>query len=232
MTNVRHSLAQSVNTFYYYIGGGYNNFDGLGVDRITTYLKKFGFAKKLGIDILGEATGFLPSKQWKQDQKGERWYIGDTYNLSIGQGDLLVTPLQIAAMTTVVANNGTLYKPHVVQKLIDPISKKESPIEPEIIRSNFINPVYLSTIRAGMRDCVTYGSCLRLSLLSFEAAGKTGTAQWNRNKEPHAWFTSFAPYENPEIVLTVLVEEGGGGSRIAAPIAYEFYDWWGRYTGR
>jgi penicillin-binding protein 2 len=229
ITNVRHSLAQSVNTFYYIIGGGHNDFEGLGIDRIVEYLKKFGLTKKLDIDILGEASGFLPSKQWKEEKKQERWYIGDTYNVSIGQGDVLVTPLQIAMMTASVANNGTLYTPHVVQKLIDPLTKESTPIETQAIRSDFINPVHLSTVRAGMRDCVTYGSCLRLSLLPFPAAGKTGTAQWNSNREPHAWFTSFAPYEQPEIVLTILVEEGEGGSKIGAPIAYEFYEWWGRY---
>ena len=230
-TNIRHSLAQSVNTFYYYIGGGFNTFEGLGVEKIVQYLEKFGFSKKLSIDIPGEATGFLPSKEWKEETKGEQWYIGDTYNLSIGQGDLLVTPLQIALMTATIANNGTLYRPHIAQKIIDPISKEETPIENTPIREDFIHPEHLQTVRAGMRDCVTYGSCLRLSLLPFSAAGKTGTAQWNNNKQPHAWCTSFAPYEDPEIVLTILIEEGEGGSKIAAPIAHEFYNWWGRYRG-
>ncbi len=229
ITNVRKSLADSVNTFYYYIGGGYRDFTGLGVDMITAYLRSFGFAKELGIDLNGEQAGFLPSKKWKQEVKNERWYIGDTYNLSIGQGDILVTPLQIASMTASIANGGTLYQPHVVKGIIHSGSEKEEKIKKKIIGENIILQKYLRTVRLGMRDCVVYGSCRRLSLLPFSAAGKTGTAQWHAAKENHAWFTSFAPFEDPKIAVTVLVEEGEGGSKIAAPIAYDFYKWWGNY---
>ena len=107
ITNVRKALAWSVNTFFYYLGGGYNSFVGLGVDKIVFYLKKFGFSQKTDIDLPGEEFGFLPSREWKS-AKGEKWYIGDTYNISIGQGDILVTPLQIANMTAAVANGGKL----------------------------------------------------------------------------------------------------------------------------
>lgn len=229
LTNVRKALAQSVNTFFYYIGGGYNNFIGLGVDKIVSYLREFGFANKTNIDIPGEAEGFLPSKEWKEETKGERWYVGDTYNLSIGQGDLLVTPLQITNMTAVIANGGILYEPHVVNTIIDPVTQNKQKIKSKIINKNFISAKNLQIIKLGMKDCVDYGSCRRLSLLPFSTAGKTGTAQWNNNKPNHAWFTSFAPYENPEIVITVLVEEGEEGSAIAAPIAYDFYRWWWDY---
>lgn len=228
ITNVRKSLAQSVNTFYYYIGGGYDTFTGLGVDTIESYLKKFLFSKTLGIDLPGETSGFVPSREWKE-KKGEKWYIGDTYNLSIGQGDLLVTPLQIAAMTSFFANGGTYYKPHVVTTITDPVTKEKQKIAPEILTQNIVNSNVVETIRLGMNDCVKDGSCRRLSLLPFSSAGKTGTAQWNANKPNHAWFTSFAPFEKPEIVVTILVEEGEEGSRIASPIAYEFYKWWGEY---
>ena len=228
-TNVRKSIAWSVNTFYYYIGGGYNNFVGLGVDKITDYLRKFGFAQKTNIDLPSEQAGFLPSKEWKEKTKNERWYVGDTYNLSIGQGDVLVTPLQIANYTTTLANHGTIYKPHLVKSILDPITKEEQQIDPEVVSKNFVNQTHIDTVRLGMKDCVEYGACRRLSLLPFSSAGKTGTAQWNASKDDHAWFTAFAPFENPEIVITILVEEGGGGSEIAAPIAYEFLRWWGNY---
>jgi len=228
-TNVRKSLADSVNTFYYYIGGGYKDFQGLGVDMITSYLRRFGFAERLGIDIPGEQSGFLPSKIWKEEAKNERWYIGDTYNLAIGQGDILVTPLQIAMMTATMANGGTLYMPRVVQSIVDPTSGVAQRLEPTILREHIIDPAYVEIVRMGMRDCVTAGSCARLSLLPFSAAGKTGTAQWSSSKTPHAWFTSFAPYENPEIVVTILVEEGDGGASMSAPLAYEFYAWWWQY---
>lgn len=229
VTNVRKAIANSVNTFFYYIGGGYNDFVGLGVEKIVEYLRKFGFASKTNIDINGEQNGFLPSKEWKLATKGEKWYVGDTYNLSIGQGDLLVTPLQIANMTTVIANGGTLYKPHIVKSIVNPVTQEKQDIPVEILNANFIDSNNLNTVKLGMKDCVDFGSCRRLSLLPFSAGGKTGTAQWNNNKANHAWFTSFAPYENPEIVLTVLVEEGVEGSAISAPIAYDFYKWWWGY---
>jgi penicillin-binding protein 2 len=225
-TDVRKSIADSVNTFYYYIGGGYEDFTGLGVDRITAYLKTFGFSEVLGIDMPGEQAGFLPSRAWKEETKGERWYVGDTYNLSIGQGDLLATPLQIAHMTAIIAERGVGYQPHLVKEIVDPVTKELTKTSAVQIHEPEIDTEWFDVVRAGMRDCVTGGSCARLSLLKeLEAAGKTGTAQWNRNKDNHAWFTSFAPYDNPEIVFTVLVEEGGGGSAMAAPIAHQFYKW-------
>lgn len=229
-SNVRFSLAWSVNTFYYYIGGGFEDFVGLGVAKITDYLREFGFSQQTGIELPGEGVGFLPSKEWKKEYKDERWYVGDTYNLSIGQGDLLTTPIQIANYTVALANGGTIYKPHIVKSVIDPISKEEQNIEPEILNENFISRTHINTVRLGMKDCVDYGSCRRLSLLPFSVAGKTGTAQWSSNKENHSWFTSFAPFDNPKITVTIIVEEGGGGSELAGPIAFDFYNWWWGYT--
>jgi len=232
LTNVRKSLALSVNTFYYYIGGGYGDFAGMGVDTINEYLKKFGFGKVLGIDLPAESSGFLPTPQWKQRTKKEPWYIGDTYNYSIGQGDFLTTPLQIADMTASVANGGTVYQPHIVKQIINPETNERTEITPKILSENFIDKANLETIRLGMKDCVAYGSCAGLKNLPFSSAGKTGTAQWSQNKDTHAWFTSFAPFENPEIVVTVLVEEGGEGGIAAEPIANEFYKWWADYKNK
>ncbi len=229
-TNVRYSLAWSVNTFYYYIGGGYANFVGLGLEKMVSYLSNLKFGERLGVDIPGEAKGFLPSREWKKEALKEPWYIGDTYNLSIGQGHLLVTPLQIAEMTSIIANNGVGYTPHLLRSIEDPETGEFSTPSSSIdsFRPPFSDQAYI-TVRAGMKDCVDYGSCRLLKGLSFAAAGKTGTAQWNKTKENHAWFTSFAPYESPELVLTILVEEGEEGSRMAAPVAYEFYKWWWNY---
>ena len=230
VTNVAKSLAWSVNTFYYIIGGGHNEFVGLGVDTLTSYLRKFGFASKLGIDLPNEEEGFLPSKKWKEDVKQERWYIGDTYNLSIGQGDVLSTPLQIASLTSIVANGGIKYKPHVVRSIQDAQSDEEQYISPEIIDYTVIAPQHISPLQQGMRECVLYGSCRRLLSLPINVAGKTGTAQWSSTKEPHAWFTSYAPYADPEIVLTIMLEEGESGSSAAVPLAEEFYYWWSAYN--
>ncbi|PIR03398.1 MAG: penicillin-binding protein 2 [Candidatus Magasanikbacteria bacterium CG11_big_fil_rev_8_21_14_0_20_43_7] len=228
-TTVTKSIAWSVNTFYYYIGGGFNDFVGLGVDTIATYLTRFGFASLLGIDIPGEAVGFIPSRQWKEEVKGERWYVGDTYNLSIGQGDLLVTPLQIATYISSVANGGTLFKPHIVEKTTFIQTGEEHTVQPVVLREIPIKKEYMETVKQGMKECVEYGSCRRLSLLPFSTGAKTGTAQWSSTKEPHAWFTAFAPYENPELSITILIEEGIGGSETAAPVAFDFLNWWWKY---
>lgn len=232
VTNVRKALAWSVNTFFYYIGGGYNKFDGLGVTKIDEYLRLFGFGEKTNIDLTGETIGRVPTPETKKRLEDSDWYVGDTYNLSIGQGGLLVTPIQIAVMTAGVANGGTLYQPHVVKELINPVTKETQTINSKIIRNNFISSDVLEVVRLGMRDCVVYGSCRRLSDLPFAAAGKTGTAQWNKNKSNHAWFTSFAPFNSPKIVVTIMVEEGGEGSAISAPIADQFYRWWWGYKNK
>ena len=226
-TNVTKALAWSVNTFYYYVGGGYKDFVGLGVDKIVKYMQYFGIAQKTGIDLSGEASGFAPSKDWKLKTKGEPWYVGDTYNLSIGQGDLLVTPLQVAVWTAAVANGGKVVQPHLAGKFEEPITHKEVTLE-FTKRDVPVSAENLAIVRQGMRECVSYGSCQMMKSLSFSSAGKTGTAQWNANKENHAWFTSFAPYEQPKIVVTVLIEEGTEGSVVAEPIARDFLLWWGK----
>ncbi len=228
ITNVTKAIAWSVNTFFYYVGGGYNNFVGLGLERLGKYFSLFNLGQKTGIDLPSERGGFIPSKEWKKRERGETWFVGDTYNLSIGQGDLLVTPLQVAVWTAAIANGGNIVEPHLGYKILDSVNKTATPIGDKIIRSNFIAPENLSLVRDGMRECVTAGSCKLLNNLPFLAGGKTGTAQWSKNQPTHAWFTSFAPFVDPRIVVTVLVEEGGEGATIAMPIAKNFLDWWGR----
>ncbi|MEA2065181.1 MAG: penicillin-binding protein 2 [Patescibacteria group bacterium] len=224
--NVRKAIANSVNTFFYIVGGGYNNFNGLGIEKMKEYEEKFGLNNKTGIDLPYEARGFLPTKDWKKETRGEDWYIGDTYNLAIGQGDLLITPLQAAVFTSIIANGGIYYRPHLLKKILNEDGKIIKEIKPEIVRENFISKKNLHIVAMGMRDCVTYGSCRWLADLPVKAAGKTGTAQHSKDKYPHAWFTCFAPFDNPEIVLAVLIEEGEGGSKIAAPIAKEILKWY------
>ncbi len=226
MTDVRKAIAESVNTFFYYVGGGYADFTGLGIDRMVTYFKKFLLGTKLGIDLPNEAKGFVPSKSWKEETKKEAWYIGDTYHVAIGQGDLITTPLQIAAYTAYFANGGTMYKPHLVTDITDSNGALVRHIEPEIIAKDLVDPSNIEIVRQGMRQTVTAGSARSLSSLSVTSAGKTGTAQWSTKKAPHAWFTGFAPYENPQIVITILLEEGKEGSSVATPIAREFMQWY------
>ncbi|MFA6422186.1 MAG: penicillin-binding protein 2 [Candidatus Buchananbacteria bacterium] len=224
-TNVVKAIAQSVNTFFYYIGGGYGDFKGMGVPLLDKYFLLFGLAEKTGIDLPSEAKGFVPTEAWKQETKKEQWYIGDTYHLSIGQGDLLVTPLQVNNYTSAIANGGKLYKPHLLHQ-INFYDGQFEIVKPEIIRQDFVHPGNINIIREGMRETIVSGSARSLSSLPVEVAGKTGTAQWNTTKPNHAWFTGFAPFNNPTFCITVLVEQGGEGSSIAVPIAHEIFDFW------
>ena len=226
LTNVRKALAESVNTFFYYIGGGYNDFKGLGIDKIDEYLLLFGLNQQSGIDLPQEGSGFIPTPEWKKETQGETWYIGNTYNVSIGQGDILVTPLQVANFTAFFANGGKLYRPHLVKRILKNESDVLREVDPEVIRDGFISKDNVQIVREGMRQTIESGSARRLNSLPVKVAGKTGTAQWGIDKNNHAWFTSFAPYDNPEIVLTVLVEEGIEGSGIATSIAGEILNWY------
>jgi len=223
LTNVTKAIAESVNTFFYIVGGGYENTEGLGVERIVKYLNLFGFGNKLGIDLPNEGDGFCPTKEWKEKIKGESWYIGDTYHLSIGQGDLSVTPLQIAVANSVFANGGTLFRPHLLEAIESP-----KPIDNAeyIIRKDLVSQENINIVREGMRRTVTSGSAQKLQVLPVTSAGKTGTAQWDTRKPNHAWFTAFAPHENAEIAITILVEEGEEGSAISLDIARDFLLWY------
>lgn len=212
--NVKSAIAWSVNTFFYTVGGGHDAFVGLGVDRLSSWMKKFGLNEKTGVDLPGERPGFVPTKEWKEEERQERWYVGDTYNLSIGQGDLLVTPLQVASFTAAIANGGHLIQPHLVQGT----GRAPGPAlaDTEVIK----------TVQDGMRETIVYGSGRALSTLPIPIAGKTGTAQWRNDRANHAWFTSYAPADAPELVVTVLIEEGIEGSSAAVPVARDVYEAW------
>ncbi len=226
VTDVRKALAWSINTFFYYIGGGYGNFKGLGVEGLVKYCRLFGLGVLTGIDLPGEAAGFVPTEAWKLATKHEPWYIGDTYHFAIGQGDVLVTPLQVANYTAAIANGGTLYEPHVVDEILNSDNQVIKKITPQVLRTNFIDPANIKIVREGMRETITGGSAQSLKYLPVAVAGKTGTAQWSTTKGPHAWFVGFAPYDEPQIAIMVLVEEGVEGSTIAAPIARDILAWY------
>ncbi len=219
------AIAMSVNTYFYYIGGGYGDFKGLGLVLIDKYLTLFGLGAKTGIDLPSENKGLVPTADWKKKTTGESWYIGDTYHLSIGQGYLLVTPIQVNNYNSAIANGGTLFSPRLAMGVVHPDGTKEF-FKPKVLGSNLASSSTLATVRRAMRETILTGSGRSLSTLSVEVAGKTGTAQWNTNKENHAWFNAFAPYQNPTFSITVLVEEGGEGNVIAAPIAKDAIDYW------
>ncbi|MDD2785761.1 MAG: penicillin-binding protein 2 [Patescibacteria group bacterium] len=226
VTNVRKAIAMSVNTFFYLTCGGGNGITGLGPQKMGEWLQKFGFGSRMGLDIPGEAAGLVPSPEWKLEKKKEQWYTGDTYNFAIGQGDFLVTPLQIAVATGEIANGGKELIPHVA---------KTGLTENSFVAggSETLAPVSaIKTVQAGMRETVTLGSGRGLSSLPFTSAGKTGTAQWRNDKPNHAWFTVYAPYENPKVVVTVLLEEGVEGSSSAVPVARNILIEWNKIFNR
>ena len=212
ITNVYHAIADSVNTFFYAIGGGTGDFEGIGIERLMDWARIFGLGEKTGIGLSGESEGFLPSKMWKEETKGEPWYIGDTYNVSIGQGDVLVNPLQIARVTSAIANGGDL---------VTPVLLKDAQGERKTIISSDVDAI----VRQGMRDTVLSGTARSFQNLPVASAGKTGTAQWSSVAPPHSWFTGFAPYDSPEVVITVMVEQGGDFS-LASPIAHDILMWY------
>ncbi|MBD3281542.1 penicillin-binding protein 2 [Candidatus Uhrbacteria bacterium] len=225
LTNVRKAIAWSVNTFFYTIGGGTDNFEGLGANRMAEWLLKFGFGEPMGLDVPGEYGGLVPTPQWRVQKRNERWYIGDTYNYSIGQGDFLVTPLQIAAATAQIANGGQRIRPHfALNNEAHNGFTARNPLE--ISQEKLAESDYVDVVRAGMRDTIMYGSGRSLLNFPVAVAGKTGTAQWRNDRPNHAWFTAFAPYDEPRVVVTVLLEEGEEGSETAIPVARQILRAW------
>ncbi|OGZ75206.1 MAG: penicillin-binding protein 2, partial [Candidatus Staskawiczbacteria bacterium RIFCSPLOWO2_02_FULL_39_8] len=226
LVDMREAIAVSSNIYFYTVGGGYGDQKGLGPSRIKQYLGLFGWDQKTGIDIPGEYKGFVPSPEWKKQVKKEDWWDGDTYNLSIGQSDLQVTPLQVAVAYSAIANGGTLYKPQIVQKITDSSGGSSRIIQefkPEMVSQNFINPEYLQIVREGMRDGVRkpYGSSFMLNNLPVAVAGKTGTAEIGRAGVYNTWSSNFAPYENPEIVFVATIEGVEGLRSATLPVAHE-----------
>jgi penicillin-binding protein 2 len=226
LVDMRKALAVSSNIYFYTVGGGYGDQKGLGPARIKKYLDLFGWEQKTGIDLPGEFSGFVPSPAWKKSVKGQPWWDGDTYNLAIGQSDLQVTPLQVAMAYCYIANGGTLYQPQIVQKITDTSSGTESIVKefkPEIIRQNFIDPQNLEIVREGMRDGVDkdYGSSYSLNDLPVAVAGKTGTAQTNKDGIFNTWSSDFAPYDNPSIVFVATIEGVQGLRAATLPVAHD-----------
>lgn len=216
LTDVRKAVAESVNTFFYAAVGGEGERRGLGLARARQYLEHFGWGKLTGADLPNEAAGFLPTEEWKMSIKNEPWYIGDTYHLAIGQGDVLVTPLQVAMSTAAIANGGYVYAPSVAH--VQQRRARHIPVRTETIQ----------IVKEGMRQAVTEGSGRALAGLPVALAGKTGTAQAADDELTHAWFTSFGPWEAPELVVTVLLEGGGAGDIDAVPVAREIWEWWAK----
>ena len=224
--NLRKAIAVSSNVYFYIIGGGYEGQKGLGAELMKKYFNLFGWGFETGIDLPNEKKGFIPDFEWKEKERNDFWRIGDSYNLSIGQGDISVTPLQVVYAFNAIANNGRLMKPTVVKKIIDEEKNVIEIKNPETIKSDFVSSLNIEEVRKGMREAVLYGSAVILNDLPVEVAAKTGTAQISKTGYYHNWVTVFAPYDDPEIVLTVIIEEVKGVRAATLPVAKEIFQWY------
>jgi penicillin-binding protein 2 len=216
--DMREAIANSVNVYFYTIGGGYGDQIGLGVWRIKKYFELFGLGRKTGIDLLKEEAGYIGDPELKKKNIFDPiWRIGDTYNISIGQGEILVTPLQIALFTSALAEN-KIVVPYIVKKIYDQNGKIIYERKPIIVKENLVKPENLRIVQEGMRMTVTSGTAKILKDLKIEVAGKSGTPQILGKKKLNAIFTGYAPYQNPEIVMTLFIEEVPEGSVATLPL--------------
>lgn len=217
--NIHSALARSSNIFFYAAGGGsvpdFENIKGLGISKLKEWWQRFGLGKKTGIDLPGEAEGLLPSPEYKEARTGEIWRVGDTYNVSIGQGDFLVTPIQLLNYIAAIANGGIFYEPRLVKG------------EPKII-ARYDWGSALDEVRKGMKDAVrqSYGTAYLLSDLPFKVAAKTGTAQTNSGVKANAFFVGYALAEDPQIALLIIVEDIPEGSFVSVPLAKDILRWY------
>jgi penicillin-binding protein 2 len=214
----------------------------MGVERMHDFLAKLGFGSKSGVDMQGESSGLLPSKEWKQRRFKQPWHLGETVIAGIGQGYHLTTPMQLAAATATLANGGTFYRPRLVKAVRDSTTREERVIPPEIGWKNSFDPDSVARVRAAMVDVLKPGGTAAHAGAGtpYAIAGKTGTAQVvgikqgakydeksvSERHRDHALFVAFAPAEAPRIAIAVMVENGGHGGSTAAPIARAVFDYY------
>lgn len=224
MTDIRRAIAVSSDVYFYSVGGGYGNIKGMGMSTMKKYEEMFGLGQLTEIDLPNEKSGFIPDEEWKLETLGEKWYQGNSFHASIGQGYVTTTPLQLATYISAIANDGVLYQPRVVSQI--KTSNGTINNKPKIVRRSFIDKDILKVVQEGMRMTVTEGTAMSLNDLNVEVAGKTGTAQYGNEGKTFGWFVSYAPYDSPEIVLVVLFEGQTENTYNAVPVTHEVYDWY------
>ena len=244
------ALARSSNIYFYTIGGGLPNgispqigwdntgeVRGLGIEKLKEYWKLFGLEDKTGIDIDSENSGYLPDPVKKEQRNKDPWRLGDTYNVSIGQGDLLTTPIELINYIAAIANGGKLYKPKIVKSIKDENNKIIKEFPPEILRQYPNLTDYIKIVQKGMEDAVNkdYGTARLLADLPIGVAAKTGSAQIASNTKTNAFFVGYLPAEalaqagmplNKQIAILVLIENAKEGSLNAVPVAKDVLDWY------
>ncbi len=235
MVNLHRSLVISCDTYYYGLA------QDLGIDNIHRFIGQFGLGRRTGIDIDGESTGLLPSQEWKMRRFKQKWFGGDTISVGIGQGYNLATPVQLAFATAILANRGIVYRPHLVRQIEDSQSGERRTIEAQPFNKFTISEENLQRVRNAMIDVNRPGGTAgaAFSGAEYAVAGKTGTAQvvgmkagekYDEARTPeryrdHALYIAYAPAEAPKLALAILVENGGHGGSVAAPIARAVFDY-------
>lgn len=208
--NLRRSIANSCNVFFATVGGGFGPIQGLGISKMDTYFQKSLIDKVLGVDLPGETHGFIPTPAWKQQTEGAGWYQGDTYNTSIGQGGLSVTPLWLNTYLSAVANGGTMYQPQIAQRTVDNNKNTITQFAPKTLEKLPFSDQNLAIVKDDMRETILTGTATLLKDLPVTAGAKTGTAQVVNGQQINSLFTVFAPFDHPQVAMTVLVENPTG----------------------
>ena len=226
--NLREALKGSCNVYFHQLG------QKLGIDQIASYSKMFGLGRKTGIDLAGEKSGLVPDSHWSLEARGAPWYPGETISVATGQGPILVSPMQVAVLTAAVANGGYLVRPHLVRSRSDAERASSATVTDRLPLAAEHLALVSSALHAVVNETGGTGNAAAISGL--DIAGKTGTAQViaqdrridNEDLAPenrdHAWFASFGPADDPRLVVVVFVENGGAGSRTAAPLARTLYE--------
>jgi penicillin-binding protein 2 len=235
MVDMYKSIVVSCDTYYYVLAND------LGIDPISRFMGLFGFGSRTGIDIGGESAGLLPSSDWKMRRFKQKWYAGETISVGIGQGYNSYTPLQLASATATLANDGVMFRPHIVNYVEDIRTREKSPIEPKPLRDLGLKPEHLKVIKDALIGVNKEGTSARVFAdAPYVSAGKTGTAQVIAIKQnekyvesrvaerhrDHALFIAYAPADKPTIALAVIAENSGFGARAAAPIARQVIDYY------
>ncbi len=234
--DLRKSIIVSCDTYYYGLARD------MGIERMADFLGRFGFGHKSGVDLDGELAGLMPTPAWKQKRFKQPWWPGETVIAGIGQGYVLASPMQLAVATMALANNGVMYKPQLVRGWQDPLDGRTSLVAPEVVGRIALNPRNVQAVREAMIGVTRPGGTAAGAGAGapYVIAGKTGTAQVKGIKQgsryvesqtaehhrDHALFIAFAPADNPKIALAVMVENGGHGSTVAAPMARKVMDYW------
>lgn len=229
------SIVKSSDTYYYMVAND------LGIDLIARFMAQFGFGARTGIDVAGEAVGVLPSQEWKLRRFKQKWYAGETISIGIGQGYNAYTPLQLAAAIATLANDGVMYRPHIVDYVEDIRTRERTAVVPNAVRTLDVKPEHIAVVKQAMVGVNKEGTGARaFAGAKYVSAGKTGTAQVVGLKQgekyvesrvqerlrDHALFIAYAPADEPRIALAVIVENSGFGARFAAPIARKVLDYY------